>query len=98
MIMKTKKFKTLHETYNLACKGEESVQKAIIGCLENLGCAHLAHHHNKDAPKWEKYFKGLEQWMMSQVAEYGMNEFEVEKDLLEELTTALGYSASVLLV
>jgi len=101
--MKTKKiakFSSLSDAYSRAMSGEEDAQKCIIGCLNNLGCDHLASsgYPGEKSEKWQRYYRGLQEYISALVGEYGVHEDKAEKEILAELNAARSYSDDVLLV
>ena len=99
--MKAKKFYNLIDAHQRATNGEELAQKSIIGCLNNLGCDHLAEKSKyapSDEPKWKRYWRGLQEYVSALVCEYGETEAKAEKEVLAELNAAQKYSDDVVLV
>lgn len=88
-----RKFKSLSDTFKRAAAGEEDAQRAIIGCLSNFGCEHLAHCNQQ--PKWKASWFGLQDYIGALVGEYGESETKAEREVLAELNAARSYSAEV---
>ena len=59
----------------------------MICALKNLGSDHLARQGIDGDKVWESYFRGLEAYLMSLVAEYGKQEDEAERELVAEINT-----------
>lgn len=93
------KFKNLADAYRQCEAGDMLAQKCVIGCLSNFGCEHLAsdprNPYTGGGPKWLRYYRGLEQYLMSLVGEYGETEADAEKELVAELNAAVGYADQV---
>lgn len=87
METKIEKFASLRDSYRRAEAGEVAAQKCIIGCLNNLGCDHLA-RPQKGYPKWRRHYLGLMEYLGALVSEYGERESTAERELLAELNAA----------
>lgn len=80
---KIKKFASLYDLRERCRAGDVAAQQCCIGLLHNLGCEHLAATRNQT--KWENYYAGIEQYIMSLVGEYGQSEDKAEREVLAEL-------------
>jgi hypothetical protein len=90
------KFASFSDAYRRADAGDERAQRAFIGCLNNLGCDHLADHHKQIPVLWKRCYHALRSdYIGSLVGEYGIPEHQAERDILAELNCARDYSDDV---
>jgi hypothetical protein len=90
----TQPFKSLHDLYERARAGEVMARKVCIATLNNFGCDHLASGQKSD-PKWVRYYRGLQTYLVALVAEYGESETSAEKEVLAEVNAARSYAGDV---